>query len=214
MKRFTLVAALVVCFSTIVNAAPVKVEFLGYITERNSSSATIEYFGVSPGDKFRLDFTYDLDTFVDAGNNRDKITGEFAYSLFVGADSGFELNVTPDMPYRSSIRQYPSFINGGSHKEKQPDGTVNTSLSYSVYNLDLFALNGEVGQEIDGVSGVLNYRVYDYTTEESYRFHGRFTKGIILSNPSVAAVPTPGAMLLAGFGASIVGWFRKKRLIG
>ncbi len=97
---------------------------------------------------------------------------------------------------------------------KRPDDADRSYLTYAVYNLDLFALDGEVGQELDGVGGPLNYHVYDYATGVDYKFHGRFTKGTVSSGPRAVAVPAPGAMLLVGFGASIVGWFRKRRLIG
>jgi len=194
-----------------VNAAPVLVELSGYIQERDSSPATIEYFGASPGDEFRMTLTFDLDTF-----DANRKTREFAYSLVVGDDSGYELNVDSDLPYVSNMktrqlyRPHGPVVNGWSHQ--QPDDTGRSILSFSVGYVDLFALDGDVGRGIR--AGDFNHHVIDYTTGRGYKIHGRFTKGTVSPGPGVAAVPAPGAMLLAAFGASIVGWFRQKRLIG
>ena len=213
MKRFTLIVAVVVCLSTVVNAALARVEFSGYITARDTSLATIEYLGVSPGEEFRLAMTYDLDTFYDTGTTRQ--TKEFGYSLSVGNDSGSE--IIPDFPYVSRFESDQHYTTSGPILMAwswldATDGTSHIVQRYALH-FDLFALDGEVGQELDGAGGRITYKVIDYATGEVYGFHGAITKGTILSSPNVVAVPAPGAMLLAGFGASIVGWFRKRRLI-
>jgi len=94
-----------------------------------------------------------------------------------------------------------------------------TIQTFQLFDFDPFTLNGDVCPEFEWASfsrGAIHHHVTDYATGEDYKFHGTITKATVtgLSGPSVAVVPAPGAMLLAGFGASIVGWFLQKRLMG
>jgi hypothetical protein len=188
MKKSMLIAAVVVCFSTMVNAAPVRVELTGYIQERDSNPATVAFFGIFPGDEFRLVFTYDPDTSVQ-GRTRptneyywhDYPLGDLGISLFINSDSGFELHT--DSPYDSYVMK----VYDDSHVDVVARLNAYlphyTTLAFQLFDLDPFTLNGDVCPEIvwERFSrAAIHCSVRDYATREYYKFHGTITAATII----------------------------------
>ena len=92
-----------------------------------------------------------------------------------------------------------------------PDGT---DYDYTVdTNADGIISMDEVYANVESTMYSSSPQYSDEWGIGQYDWSLGLTSAAALAN-DIAAVPAPGAMVLAGFGASIVGWFRKKRLIG
>jgi hypothetical protein len=188
MKRFMLIAAVIVCFSTMANAVPVRIEFSGYIQEGDSSPATAAFFGISPGDEFRLVFTYDPDAAfkiaISTWNNF-----ELGINLYVNTGSGFELvpiGIEDSLPVRSWMYVYDSAMYRRDCVEVwaySPYAPFHSTLTFNLFEFEPFTVNGDACPEIDWTSflrGTLYCKVRDFPTWEYHEFRGTITTATIV----------------------------------
>jgi len=150
--------------------------------------STAAFFGILPGDEFRLLFAYDPDTSVQG---RTRPTNEYYWhdypledlgiSLFVNSGSGFELHT--DSPYDSYVMK----VYDDSHVDVVARLNAYlphyTTLAFQLFDLDPFVLNGDVCPEIvwERFSrAAIHCSVRDYATREYYKFHGTITAATVI----------------------------------
>ena len=161
MKSFMLIAAVVICFGSVVNAVPVQVKFTGYVEDNYLTPAGSEYFGVLPGDEFICILTYDPEAITYRPTvNTNPLDDHFIHLAPMG-EVGISLAV--DSPSQYLVQTDPV---AGSYYMHVTDSTASsnpgrvnvwatglspgsTSISMGLYEQDYqVVLNGSTFPEI------------------------------------------------------------------
>jgi len=211
MKTLMLIAAaLVVCFSTMVaNAIPVQVELSGHIMDYPyfRSPASVEYFGILPGDEFSCFFTYDPDTIAHRASSNPNpdvehfwhqdVRGDLGINFFVDSDWGSEIPADT-LKYNSTIfmATWDSESSSRNYRNKVDIYTwanyPGMRVEYSLVlrePIDPITFNGEVFPEISLAGMVGNIHVKCYVDNVLYSFHGEITMAtIVQETPAIQEV--------------------------